>query len=71
MTIFINCAVPASFMVKVGWAFMGITAFNIATNMVILSVTKIYSAITSHLEKKNEKKILGIYNKRLDNLKLI
>ena len=71
MHIFLNVEAPPSFMVKIGWVFMGITAFNIATNMVIITVSKIYDAITSRFEEKNKKKILEIYQKRLDNLKLI
>jgi hypothetical protein len=52
MHLFVNVEVPAHVMVIVGWVFMGITSFNIATNMVVLIVSKIYGAITNHLHGK-------------------
>jgi len=60
MHVFLNVAAPPSFMVKIGWVFMGITSFNILTNVVVITVSKIIHAIRKELERRNKNKVLEI-----------
>ena len=42
MNVFLEGVAPAPFMTKIGWAFMGVSMFNILINVVGLIVDQIY-----------------------------
>ena len=47
MNVFLEGVAPAPFMAKIGWAFMGVSMFNILINVVGLILDQIYENFTS------------------------
>jgi len=71
MNIFLQGTASDDFYFNVGWVFMGVAIANVLSNVVFLIVDQIFIGYWGVVKFQTEQEKIKIYNKRIENLKLI